>query len=282
MKVMITGGTGFVGRHLVSELLERGHQVRILVRSEAGLQEMSWRDRVEVIRGDLGSVERHDCESTEGISALIHLAWPNLANFRDLVHFEAHALTSYQFIKRMVDGGCKRVLVTGTCLEYGLQEGCLSESMPTQPTLPYPLGKDSLRRSLELLAQVIRFDLLWARLFYMYGPGQNSKSLLAQLDAAIDRGDATFNMSGGEQLRDYLHVREVARYLADLTETTSHVGIVNVCNGKPISVRKLVEQHIEERQAAIRLNLGHFPYPEYEPFAFWGDNHILRSLENPK
>ena len=99
----------------------------------------------------------------------------------------------------MIDQGLKQVLVTGTCFEYGMQNGCLTEEMPTLPANPYALAKDILRKSLQLLQQQSSFILQWARLFYMYGPGQNPNSLLAQLERAIDNGESVFNMSGGEQ-----------------------------------------------------------------------------------
>lgn len=281
MKILVTGATGFVGRHLVPELINRNHRVSVLVRDDDRLQAMDWTGAVDVVRGDIEPWASIDRETLPQWDALVHLAWPGLANFRDLAHFELHAASAYRFIKRIVEGGCKRVVVSGTCLEYGMQDGLQNESLATQPELPYALGKDMLRRSLELLAHVLPFELRWARLYYMHGRGQNPRSLLAQLDAAIDRGDATFNMSGGEQIRDYLSVHEVARGLAVLTSATARVGIVNVCSGKPISVRRLVEQHLEGRHAKIQLNLGHYPYPDYEPFAFWGDNSILKSLENP-
>lgn len=280
MRVLVTGATGFVGRHFVSELLNRNHDVSVLVRSEQQLRQLSWKEKVDVVRGDISNEPSIDWTRINESHILAHLAWPDLKDFRDLAHFENHAFSAYRFIKRVIEMGCKRVLVTGTCLEYGMREGRLEEALPACPTLSYPLGKDILRRSLEQLAHTDKFDLHWARLFYMYGPGQNPRSLLAQLDTAIDGNETVFNMSGGEQLRDYLAVEEVARYLAILTEATTHVGIVNICSGKPVSVRKLVEQHIEKRQATIRLNLGHYPYPDYEPFAFWGDNTLLKSIEN--
>ena len=113
----------------------------------------------------------------------------------------------------------------------------------------------------------------------MHGPGQNPQSLLAQLDTAIDRGDAVFNMSGGQQLRDYLPVSQVAADLAMISESRVFDGIVNLCSDDPSSVRNLVEQHLSLRGAAIDLNLGYYPYPDYEPFAFWGDNSTLRSIQ---
>ena len=115
------------------------------------------------------------------------------------------------------------------------------------------------------------FVLQWSRLFYMYGEGQSSNSLLAQLDASIDRGDTEFNMSGGEQLRDYLPVEKVALRLCDIHLERAD-GIFNVCSGVPISVRNLVERRVKERKAYIKLNIGQLNYPVHESMAFWGEN----------
>jgi dTDP-6-deoxy-L-talose 4-dehydrogenase (NAD+) len=79
-------------------------------------------------------------------------------------------------------------------------------------------------------------------------------------------------MSGGEQLRDYLPVEVVAQHLVSLSKLRKYVGLVNVCSGRPISIRALVERWIRENEWDISLNLGHFSYPDYEPMAFWGDD----------
>ena len=82
-------------------------------------------------------------------------------------------------------------------------------------------------------------------------------------------------MSGGEQLRDYLPVTDVAKYLVALALARKDIGVVNICSGKPISVRKLVEAWVEENGWAIDLNLGYYAYPDYEPLAFWGTRSKL-------
>lgn len=280
MKVLVTGGTGYIGRHFVREMVRRGHDVTVFSRSGKRAVELEWGNDVRHLHGDINHPDCISKSLLRGYDVLAHLAWPGLNNFRELAHFEQYAPASYLFIQHLVQNGCNRVVATGTCLEYGLQQGCLEETLNTSPVVAYALGKDNLRRGLELLRTVTPFHLSWARLFYMHGFGQNPRSLLAQLDQAIDRGDDAFDMSGGEQLRDYLPVVEVARSLAVVAESTSHNGIVNICSGSPVSVRSIVEQHIEQRQASIRLNLGHYPYPDYEPFAFWGNRTTLTSLEN--
>ena len=205
----------------------------------------------------------------------MHLAWPGLPNYTSLFHFEENLPADYRFLKSLVDGGGTHVMVTGTCFEYGMQSGCLSEDAVTQPANPYGLAKDTLRKSLQALQQQHSFSLQWCRLFYMYGPGQNPNSILAQLDRAIDNGEAVFNMSGGEQLRDYLPVDEVASKLTSLIERPGRPGIFNVCSGTPTSIRRLVETHVAKRGAKIALNLGHYAYPDHEPMAFWGDARKL-------
>ena len=103
----------------------------------------------------------------------------------------------------------------------------------------------------------------------MYGKGQNPKSLMSQLDVAIKKGDPVFKMSGGEQLRDYLPIENVAQKLLDLFIKNKD-GCFNICSGNPISVRRLVEERIKERGSDIKLDLGYYPYPDYEPMSFWG------------
>jgi dTDP-6-deoxy-L-talose 4-dehydrogenase (NAD+) len=87
-------------------------------------------------------------------------------------------------------------------------------------------------------------------------------------------------MSAGEQLRDYLPVEEVARAIVFLAGRQGNPGCINVCAGKPISVRTLVEGWIAENGWEIALNLGHYPYPDYEPMAFWGDRDRLDAILN--
>ncbi|MBJ6727755.1 NAD-dependent epimerase/dehydratase family protein [Geomesophilobacter sediminis] len=273
MKVLVTGGTGFIGRYAVASLLERGHQVTLLVRPGSAAQPP---DGVATLPCDLQNPP--DLQPLAGHDALLHLAWPDLDNYRALRHLSETLGEHCRFLELVVRAGVPRLLVAGTCFEYGLQNGPLTEECPTAPILPYPQAKDTLRRFLQALQREIPFRLTWTRLFYMHGAGQNPRSLIAQLDRAIDAGAENFAMSGGEQLRDYSPVGDIAERLVRLLERRDFDGIVNVCSGTPISVRRLVEEHIARRGASIRLELGRYPYPEWEPMAFWGDAGKLKQL----
>jgi nucleoside-diphosphate-sugar epimerase len=279
MKVLVTGATGFIGQHVIPQLLEHGHTVVAVARDERKARRFDWFKRVRFIACDIHHPSANPFEQFGQPAAVIHLAWPGLPNYKALFHFEENLPADYRFLKSLVESGVGHLLVTGTCFEYGMQSGVLSEDMPTAPANPYALAKDTLRKFLQSLQQQHSFTLQWARLFYMYGQGQNQNSLLAQLDRAVDSGDPVFSMSGGEQLRDYLPVEVVASHLVSLLEHPQYNGVVNICSGEPISVRRLVEQHLVKRGGDIRLNLGHHPYPDYEPMAFWGSSQLFNQQE---
>jgi dTDP-6-deoxy-L-talose 4-dehydrogenase (NAD+) len=115
----------------------------------------------------------------------------------------------------------------------------------------------------------------------MYGEGQSAKSIYSLLSAAVGREDPHFDMSGGEQIRDYLHIDAVASALVRLSFLERNSGIVNVCSGTPRSLRAIVESWLDEKDWRIELRLGRYPYPEYEPFAFWGSAKKIHALLRP-
>ncbi len=278
MKVLVTGATGFVGRHLVGALLIKGFEVRAVARRLEVARQMSWFESVEFVEADIHAAGLDCVALTAGIDAMAHLAWPGLPNYQALSHFERTLPADYEFIKQVVSNGVRQVLVTGTCFEYGLQSGPLSEQTSAHPNTPYGLAKNTLRVFLEALQRERPFTLQWARLFYLYGPGQNPNSLLASLDRAIDAGERQFNMSVGDQLRDYLAIEQAAVLLAQLVAQPDCNGVINCCSGRPISVRALVEQRVRQRNSSIALNLGHYGYSAHEPMAFWGVSERLRQV----
>lgn len=280
MKIAVTGSTGFIGRHVLAELAK--YPVEVVAITRQSSVELPSSLQVRVVQLDLRDASADSGDMIGNPDVLIHLAWGGLPNYKSLHHFEEELPKHYCFLRNLIKSGLKHLLVTGTCFEYGMQSGQLNERMATYPNNPYGFAKDALRAQLEYLKTVNPFSLIWGRLFYLYGDGQAENSLLPQLRRAVEHGDKIFNMSGGEQLRDYLPVTDVAKYIVSLALQGKDIGTVNICSGKPVSVRKLVEDWIVENDWQIKLNLGHYPYPDYEPMAFWGDrqklDHYMESL----
>ena len=269
MRVAVTGARGFVGRHVLGQLAARGVEIVAterpgVVRERAAVADVRW------VSLDIASPPADCFAALECPDVLLHLAWDGLPNYRSLYHLETELPRQYGFLANAVRNGLPALVVAGTCLEYGLQSGALSAQLETRPTTPYGLAKDTLRKQLQFLKAAQPFELTWARLFYMYGDDQPATSLYPLLKAAVASGHELFPMSGGEQLRDYLPVDEVAGRLADLAIDPADRGSINLCSGQPVSVRTLVEIWIERNSWKIRPKYGELPYPDYEPMAFWG------------
>ena len=273
MRVALTGARGFIGRHLVRELEKRAISPTLVVRPGAVVPAGLPPDRI--VWMDIADPQTDAYDRLGRPEVLLHLAWGGLPNYASPHHLERELPMQRAFLASLLTAGLGALTVTGTCFEYGMKSGALSEDLPTSPVTAYGKAKDQLRIDLEGMRRIRPFRLTWARLFYLYGEGQAAGSLLPQLEAAIARGDPEFNMSGGDQLRDYLPVEEAAADLVELALNGRDNGVVNVCSGRPVSVRRLVEDVVARHGSSIRLNLGYFPYPEYEPMEFWGDRSKL-------
>ncbi|MDB5199928.1 MAG: NAD(P)-dependent oxidoreductase [Chitinophagaceae bacterium] len=277
MKILVTGATGFVGRHVINELLKYDHEIIAAVRNKDAL--ITHRGKVKIIEFDLANLQdKNYYFELNQPDILIHLAWQGLPNYKEIFHVAKNLPTHSAFLKNMIENGLQNLVVTGTCFEYGIKDGCLSEEIQSNPQNSYAVAKDELRKFLEVLRKERYFNLKWIRLFYMYGKGQNPNSLLSQLETALAKGDKTFNMSGGEQLRDYLPIEKVAEYIVAIALQNKITGIINCCSGVPIKVKTLIEQYLEKNNKKINLNLGYYPYPDYEAIAFWGDNTKLKNI----
>ena len=274
--VVVTGASGFVGRAVLAALAARGIRPTAVTRDRRRLSDLELDSAI--VEGDIGAPDPAFIAEVARHDILLHLAWDGLPNYKSLHHFETELPAQYRFLKAAVAAGSGSIVVTGTCFEYGMQEGRLVETGPSQPTNPYGYAKDALRRQLSFLKQETPFALTWARLFYMYGKGQNPKSIYSQLAAAVARGDDHFDMSAGEQIRDYLPIEAIADRLVRLTLLGRDLGVVNICSGQPRSMRGVVESWLRDNGWRITLRLGRYPYPDYEPFAFWGSAEKLHGL----
>ncbi|MFA6321560.1 MAG: NAD-dependent epimerase/dehydratase family protein [Candidatus Omnitrophota bacterium] len=281
-RVLVTGANGFVGSYVVRELLKQSYAVCATSSDIFTGKRFEWFDSVEKRQMDLAVLPDDVYDFFDRPDILIHLAWGGLPNYKKLFHIERNLFESYFFIKKMTEGGLRHLSVTGTCFEYGMKEGCLKEDMPTAPCTSYSLAKDTLRKFIQELAKEYSLDWKWIRLFYLYGEGQAKNSILEQLKTALVQKAVNFPMSGGEQERDYLPIEKAAEYIVKISTQSRHQGIFNCCSGEPISIRNLVEEYLIKTKQAIKLDLGRYPYPDYEPMAFWGDNTKLKEVKDER
>ncbi|MDX2095225.1 MAG: NAD(P)-dependent oxidoreductase [Alphaproteobacteria bacterium] len=270
MNLLVTGGTGFIGQHVLKELAARNVACHVLMRTPP---------TTPLPRGMTPLLGDMAAPLPEiAFTHCLHLAWGGLPHYQNPAHLAEELPKQQCFLEARITRGLRKLVVAGSCLEYGLQSGALDETAALTPTLPYTQAKAALLGWLGERQNAHRFDLCWARLFYMYGEGQHATSLFSQLSAAVARGDARFPMSHGAQQRDFLPVEQVARYLVDLLLLRGNHGVVNIGSGAPITVRAQVEQWLRHYGWSIALDAGHYPYSDYEPMAFWADTAKLNQL----
>ena len=281
MKILVTGATGFLGRHLINVLLKnKSYKIIASSRNINEAKKFNWFNKVKYIEHDINNNIDEDLHYYfEKPDKLIHLAWDKVNDVQDLTHVEQQLFNQFNFIKNFIDGGLRELIVAGSCFEYGMLEGCLKEDFEVSPVNSYGIAKNKLRIFVEKLKKNYNFNYKWIRIFYVYGDGQSKTSLFYQLDRAIKNKNKQFNMSGGEQLRDYLSIEEVTKYLCLIVEQNIFVDkVINCCSGKPITVKNLVKKYLKTKDYELELNLGYYPYREFEPMSFWGDRTYLDKL----
>lgn len=279
MKILVTGATGFIGQHVIRCLLKRsGLEIIGTTRDLNKAKKIDFFKKIKFIEIDLSIENRTIFHQLDSPDILIHLAWDNLPNYNELFHIKKNLVENKKFIFNMIDSGLKDITVSGTCFEYGMKSGCLHEKLIVSPSNPYGISKNSLRKFTENLQSDFNFSFKWLRLFYTFGERQGSGSLIAQIEKTAASSIKKFDMSGGEQIRDYLPANEMAELIVTCSLQKKIDGIINCCSGKPISIKNLVENYIQEKGYDIKINFGAYPYSDYEPMAFWGDNQKLNEV----
>ena len=278
MRVLVTGAAGFVGRRVVQRLDAVGETPVALVRPGATAPFEAPPGRYELAPCDLADAAavRHLVDKLQPEMA-IHLAWH--ANPRDYLVSELNyglVAASLNLAQALASSGCRRLVSVGTCFEYDLDYGYLSETTPTRPTTPYAACKLGLSLMLEQLGRTSGMAVAWPRLFYLYGPGERRGRLMPEvMVAALEGREAP--VTSGIQVRDYLHVEDVASALVDIALSEA-IGPVNVGSGEPVSVGTIATAIGELAGAPELVRLGVLPDRPNDPPFICADNRKLRSL----
>lgn len=276
MKIAITGATGFIGRHVRSVLVKTDHVVVLVVRNVKKVGDIAASE--EIVVADLSQARTDWFELFGKPDAVLHLAWGGLSNYMDSYHVDVELPMQLKFLQSLIDSGLKKLVVAGTCYEYGLSSGAISESQMTNPNTPYGIAKDSLRKALFEIRSKKDFELTWARVFYPYGEGQSEKSIYSQLTRAIANNEKEFTMGSGTQMLDFIQVTTVAEALLAFVTEIKGIGLINVGSGQPQSVIEFVKKLIYHFESNIVPRVGVVTDREYESLSFWSDNNLLDSL----
>ncbi len=279
MRLIVTGAAGFIGAHVVRAALGRNDKVLAVLRSgTASTRLTAFAGQIETAAPDLHNRD----EVTRAIArfqpdALVHLAW--YARPGDYLHSPEN-LTSLQASLRLLEAalaaGCRRIVGVGTCLEYAESAEPREESDPTDPRSLYASCKLASWLIGRARARQQGADLVWARLFHVYGPGEHPARLIPSAAATLRAGRA-FGASPGLQVRDPIHVADVATALLSLADR-GEAGPYNVCLGRPASLRHTLETVAAIAGGTELLQFGVRGYAPDEDMFLVGNPMRLRAL----
>ncbi|MDA8705500.1 NAD(P)-dependent oxidoreductase [Litoricolaceae bacterium] len=265
-RVLVTGSTGFIGRYVLSLLDEDGVVTIATGRGERPnwlSQQISW------IKGDLTKESDRSKVLTESQPThIIHLAWftepgafwNNEANLNWVI-------ATLDLVQKFSFLGGKHVICAGSCAEYQWDSGIKHEiRTKIDPSSLFGVSKVACYRVLSKYAENVGITLGWGRIFFVYGPGEQEGRLVPSIISALKDG-RVINVTSGRLIRDYLHVRDVARCFIQMLYCEYH-GVINIGSGESIALHKIMK--IIEESFGINGLIGYGALPDRE-----GDPEVI-------
>jgi nucleoside-diphosphate-sugar epimerase len=268
MRVLVTGGRGFIGRPTVAALRASGHDVVTAGRRPGNSPN-------DVIVDLLDATDRAALVRGTGADVLIHLAWETRhGSCWTAAENAAWPDASMDLVERFLDAGGRRCVLAGTCAEYDWRtaDADLAEGAPCRPETLYGRCKHQLfRRCCGLIEAGA--SVAWGRVFFLAGPGEDPARFVPAIVRALIAGEEAA-MTEGSQVRDILHVNDAGRAFAALAAGTL-TGAVNVASGHGVRLVE-VAREAEARIGRGRVRIGALPMRPDDPPRLVADVTRLR------
>jgi nucleoside-diphosphate-sugar epimerase len=273
-RVLVTGATGFIGRHALPLLLERGYEVHAVAhRAPPASERVNWHS-ADLLIPDLIPPLIEAVKPTH----LLHLAWyAEHGKFWTSLKNVDWYFASVELFRSFVQQGGRRALVSGSCAEYDWSSEELSEDeTPTRPATVYGRCKNLLRLMLELESRSSPFSFAWGRVFFLYGAGEQPGRFVASIVSSLRANQPTIVKSGSHR-RDFLHVEDVAAALVHVLDSPFE-GPLNIAFGEPVTLGDVARLAAELAGKTSLLQIENAPGSAENPRVLTANVARLRSL----
>lgn len=271
MKILVTGANGYLGTGVVKQLCEDGVEVTAVSKTTELVD-----SRAKRIDGDIFEFENPYKELGEP-DIVLHMAWKKGFVHNDSIHIEELS-KHYTFIKKMINGGVKKIAVIGTMHEVGFYEGSIKENTPTNPESLYGIAKDAFRNMTKLMCKNANINYQWLRGYYIVGNNEHGCSIFSKIAEAEKRGEKYFPFTSGMNQWDFIDYDMFCVQVATTVEQDTINGVINICSGRPEKLSDRVERFIKENNYEIKLAYGKFPDRPYDSKAVWGDDDKIKKI----
>ena len=270
MKLLVTGATGFIGRQVIAKLKDEEDVHAITSKSDCpDVPNVHWH-----------TVDLFDEEAVEKLMAevqpthLLHLAWiTDHGGFWESDKNEGWLETSKHLVHAFLKHGGERIVATGSCAEYDWSEGhCTEDVTPLEPHTLYGKTKKTFYEWL----QSIECSTAWARIFHLYGPHEDPRRLVSSAILTLMKNEQ-FETSAGTQLRNFLHVEDVASAILTILQSGKE-GAINIGAPTNVTIREVLEEIGTQLEKRDKIAFGALPMREGDPTMLTPDTHVLQQL----
>lgn len=279
-KILIVGGTGFIGRHLVRKCLEYTHYVTCLGFS-GNTDKTALGDNIEFIKCDvterkqlLSVLNNKHFDYIFNLGGYIDHA-PYLKGGRKVI--ESHFVGLMNLLDCLDIKKLKGFVQIGSSDEYGNAPSPQRETVREMPISPYSFAKAAATHFIQMLSMTEGFPGVVLRFFLVYGPGQDNKRFLPQIIRGCLR-DEMFNTSEGKQLRDFCYIDDAVDAMIKAVVTQGAMGhVINITSGFPVAIKEMIQKIISLTGGGKPV-WGAHPYRKGENMELYADISLAKSL----